>query len=274
MAATKLKTVIGSLGPKSTPQEIRDLRKSSWDFHKTYGMPVIHKHKWNARDVSKGYARLCPYHQMPGYESDYSNCPYCFGTGILGGWADGTVAYVTFADTQENRIRIGPQGVLLFDREPQMTAPWLPEMGNGDLLITGDFESDTFDIIEERDRYTMKEVTPVTVRGFQGKVQTVEYRVNQTAMVDRVPDFDRLYEVPIIFDYGSLPDVPTDPTGTAVSVTVPLRIVGAEVSGRTNFVIGLRIFGGGTNSAATRSLSIIGVPSDQGDVDVYFPPET
>lgn len=275
MTASTLSSVNFSLGPRSTPQDVKDLRKSTWDYHRTYGMPVVHKHKWNARDVRNGLARKCPYHNMPGYEADYTHCPYCFGTGILGGWADGQIAYVTFSDAQENRIKVGPQGVLLFDREPQMVAPWLPEMGNGDLLVTADFDDNTFDVIDEKDRFTLNEVTPVTIRGFQKKVQTVEYRVNQQAMVDRVPDGDYLYEIPLVFDYNDLPDIPNDPNapGVQTSTTRSLGIVGIESQGFVNTVRALRIFGAGTDISVTRGISIVGVSPNPGDVDVFFPPE-
>lgn len=273
---TTLTSLNFDLGPRSTPQDVKDLRRSNWDYHKTYGMPVVHKHKWDMFDVRKGLAKKCPYHNMPGYESDFSSCPYCFGTGILGGWADGQIAYVTFSDATENTIRVGPQGVLLFDREPQMVAPWLPEMGNGDLIVTADFDDNTFDILQERDRFTLKEVTPVTLRGFQKKVQTVEYRVQQSAQVDRVPDFDILYNVPLIFDYTDLPPTPEDPSsqGATSSVTRDIRIIGVASTDRVEVLVPLRIFGAGTNTSTTRSLRIIGDPIDQGDVDVYFPTET
>lgn len=263
-----------NLGPGSTPQDVKDLRRSTWDYHFTYGMPVIHKHKWNMFDVRKGLAYKCPYHNMPGYEADYSNCPYCFGTGILGGWADGQIAYVTFSDATENRIKVGPQGVLLFDREPQMVAPWVPEMGNGDILVTADFDHDTFEVLEEKDRYTLKEVTPVTIRGFQEQVQTVEYRVQQSAMIDRVPDFDLLYNVPIIFDYLDLPPVPGDPNaiGTQTSATKDFRIIGIGATGKTEMLLAMRIFAAGADTAVTRNFGIVGI-TDPGEVDVFFPSE-
>src|SRR5436853_5860447 len=97
---TKLTTVNFYLGPRSTPQDVRDMRQSTFEYQRKYGMPIIHKHRWNTRDVKTGLAVVCPYHDVA-YGSDFSNCPYCFGTGYLGGYADAQIFYATFADTAE-----------------------------------------------------------------------------------------------------------------------------------------------------------------------------
>lgn len=273
-----LATVNFNLGPRSTPHEVKNLRQSTWQYHRQYGMPVIHKHRFNLRDVKNGIAQTCPYHFDVAYEQDMTNCPFCFGTGILGGYADGVIAWMTFSDAAQTNIRIGQGGILLFDREPQLTAPWLPELGNGDLIITADFEADTFTIEEERDRFVLKEVEPVTMRGFQKKVQTVEYRVNQRSQIDRVPDGDYLYDVPIVFNYENLPPVPNippggDPTdypnnGNVASWTIGMRLIGDDTAAHTSREVGMRLVGAGTNTAATRGFSIVGVAG--GEVDVIF----
>lgn len=259
------------LGPKSTPHEVKDLRRSTFDYHSTYGMPVVHKHRWNERDVKNGLAIHCPYHFSDVYEQGWADCPYCFGTGYLGGFADGVIVWVTFSDATENRIRVGPNGVLMFDREPQMVAPWIPDMGNSDLIITADFEPDTFDIVEERDRYTMKEVTPVTVRGFQRQVQTKEFRVQQNSQIDRVPDGDIFYQVPIVFDYGNLPPLPPDPDhpGTTTSTTIGLRIQGEPYLGQSQVLVPLRINGLGSTGTSTHDIRVWGDPSDSDVVIIW-----
>ena len=200
------------LGPRSTPQEIRDLRKSSFDAQRTMGMPVIHKHRWTEIDVREGRAQHCPYHDVA-YDQDSEFDPYCFGTGYLGGWADGIITFITIADTQEDQIRIGEGGVLLMETHPNFTAPWTPNMGDGDLLITGDFDVKSWDIITERERYLLEEVTPRTIRGFQHKVQTREYKIQQEGMFDKLPHNHPWYNVPIIFDYNNLPPIPVVPPG-------------------------------------------------------------
>jgi len=280
MVATKLKTVNFYVGPRNTPQDIIDMRRSTFEHHKMYGMPIIHKHRWNVKDVKNGLAQVCPYHDVA-YDQDIADCPYCFGTGFLGGYADAQIIYATFSDATEDRIRVGPQGVLMFDREPQVIFPWLPDMGNGDLLITADFEPDTVTVIDTDDRYVLKEVTPVTIRGFQRKVQTVEFKVQQNAQIDRVPDGDHLYDVPLIFDYGNLPtpppippggdpgDYPTPPVGTETSTTRDIRIFGILPSNGTEQPIDIRIVGYGTVASKTLSLAIVGT-QPPGDIEFFF----
>lgn len=282
MATTSLPTVNFYVGPRSTPQEIIDMRRSTFEYHRMYGMPVIHKHRWNMQDVKKGRAQICPYHDVA-YDQDYSRCPYCFGTGILGGYDDAQVVYATFSDATEDRIRIGPTGVLLFDREPQVVFPWLPDIGNGYLIIQAEFDEDNQTIIDTIDRYVLKEVTPVTIRGFQRKVQTVEFKVQQNSQMDRVPDFDLLYDVPLVFDYNNLPNVPIPPggdpgdypipeVGTETSTTRYVRIIGILPVNGSEQPIDLRTVGYGTIGVRTQALTVVGT-QPPGDVEIIFEAE-
>jgi hypothetical protein len=256
-----------NLGPRGTPQEIKDIRQSNYDSHYMYGMPVIHKHRWTLRDVDAGLAQKCPYFDETGYDSDFANCPYCFGTGIIGGWADGILTYVTFSDVVEDRLRVGPTGIVMFEREPQMTAPWIPDMGTGDMIITVNLSADGAVVEETLDRFILKEVTPITIRGFQRKVQTVEYKVQQSTMIDRVPDGDIYYDVPINFDYGNLPDpTPTPDSGETTSTTLSFAIEGV-LGNRASYIIGMRTVGLG--DTATRTIGF-GIHGDEVDPDIHF----
>lgn len=246
-----------SLGPRSTPQEVKDLRKAVLDKHLQLGMPVIHKRRWTLKDVRDGHAKICPLHD-DALDSSGQWDNYCFGTGILGGWQDGAITYMTLSDTQEDTIRVGPGGALLFDRHPAFTAPWLPEMGDGDLIITADFDLNTWDILEERERYVLQEVTPKTMRGFQSKVQTKEYRVHQSGQVDKLPYDHEWYRVPIVFDYIGTP-IPTGPGPGDDPDDYPFP---SPTQGRyTEFSMSVRITGsdpGWITSATERSAKVIG----------------
>ena len=266
------------LGPRSTPQEIRDLRKASFDFHRTMGMPVIHKHRWTAMDLRDGKAVRCPYHDVS-YDSGSSLCPYCFGTGFLGGWDDAAITFITIADAPVDTIKTTREGLIYVDTHPQFTAPWVPTMGDGDLIITADFDVNTWDILVERDRYTLQEVNPVTMRGFQEKVQTREYKVHQGGQIDKLPFGDFYYNVPLVFNYDDLPDPgPVPPGGDPDDFPTPgtktlatsrgIRLIGAEVGthaeaeGRVVKVTGL-------GETATRSTAIK-VVGEEGGVIFHF----
>ncbi len=50
------------LGGAGTPQDIKDLRSNSYDFHEELGYPVLFKHKWTLKDYEKGLVQRCPNH--------------------------------------------------------------------------------------------------------------------------------------------------------------------------------------------------------------------
>lgn len=266
------------LGPRSTPQEVRDLRRASFDYHKTYGMPIIHKHKWNTLDEREGRVRRCPFHDIS-YDSGLAGCPYCFGTGFLGGWDDGAITYVTLADAPTDTIRPSETGVLILESHPTFTAPWTPLMGDGDILITADFEPDEWTVIREHERYVLREVNPRTMRGFQKRVQTREYKVHQDGQIDKLPFEDYRYNVPIVFDYNNVPDPPpVPPGGDPDDYPVPggqfytftargLAIIGTESGVTSETTRTVRIDGLGTSVVTERGLRIVGV---QAGAHVYF----
>lgn len=256
------------LGPRSTPQEVRDLRKHSFEYHKEMGMPVVHKHKWTPQDVREGKAQECPYHDIA-YEGSSVECPYCFGTGILGGWEDASVTFMTIADAPVDTIRRTDSGVLVMDSHPQFTAPWVPLFADGDIIITADFEWDTWDIITERERYVLKEVTGRTMRGFQKKVQTREYRVHQEGQIDKLPYGDYRYDIPLVFDYGNVPDpgpvppggdpddYPTDP-GTKTSFTISVGLYGGDYGVTSSSSWNIRLNTLGTDSSGSWGVRVEG----------------
>lgn len=257
------------LGPRSTPQEVRDLRASSFDFHKTLGKAVIHKHRWNAQDVRDGKAVLCPFRDLV-YDSSHISCEYCFGTGYLGGWDDGAITFLTISDATQDTLRVGREGIIYLDQHPGFTAPWVPLIGDGDLLIKADLDSDNWDIIQEHERYELREVTPVTMRGFQKGSQPREYRVNQQGQLDRLPIGHPWYDVPVVFDYGAVPEAPDIPVGgdpddyaipdgsqrkTAEFAFSIIGRAGSTLTREQGFIV----VGGGTELTRSNPFSIVGV---------------
>jgi hypothetical protein len=227
-----------NLGGAGTPQEVKDLRQSSYDLHDELGYPVVLKHKWNAQDEKEGRARKCPFHDEL-YDDSPDNCPYCFGTGYVGGFADATIVYVTIQDTPTDVIRLTPQGLLRMDQHPQVTAPWLPELGDGDLLILAEFDPASWDVLDLAERYVLREVNPITVRGpgfgQQSSRTTKRFRISQESSADRLPSGHELYDVPLVFNYDAVPDDPTEPGepdppeyGIYTSYSIGIRVRGAE----------------------------------------------
>jgi len=232
------------LGPSSTPHDIRNTRRAAFDWHRGKGEPVAVKHKWNWKDVEQGKTERCPLHNAA-YDADSQWDEYCFGTGFLGGWADAVVTFVSIADVQEDVIRFLPQGQLLYETHPGFTAPWTPNLGDGDLLIRGYFDFNTWDILEETDRYILQEVTPFTIRGIRSNRHG--FKIQQKGNLDRLPPKHRLLDVPYVFDYSKVPDEPVTPEGGDdnyplgnTEFDIPIFAYGAEsdsISSSTEIVI-------------------------------------
>lgn len=260
-----------NLGPAGTPHSVKELRQSSFELHEQLGFPVIHKHRWNEQDFADGLVARCPLHDDI-YDRDLSWDSTCFGTGYVGGFGDPTIVYVTLQDSPSNTVRIGPQGVLMMDQHPALTAPWLPLMGDGDLIILADFVPATWDILDTHERYELREVRPITIRGpeFRTSSTTLKrLRISQEAQVDRLPYGHPFLEVPIEYDPDTTPtdlnpddpDAPVDFTGTYVEAEWAVRIAGKiapKSSGRTQDV---RVAVHNDNTAAEWLIKIIGKES-------------
>lgn len=257
------------LGPKGIPQDILDLRKSSLDYHLNLGTPVYHKHKWNLRDLREGKVMRCPLNHDETYGQGRQWDPYCFGTGLLGGFADAVLVFVTLGDTVQDVIQANEQGVLMMQRHPQLSAPWYPEMGDGDIIVTGEFDEE-MKFVKEKDRYVLSEVTPTTMRGFpKGARRAIEYKVSQTGQVDLLPYGHQYYNVPLDFDEGNIPpeEFPTDPDQIPpVDVVIGQGFssfrVGIALAGRYPFESsterGINVEGLGTSSSHTQGLKLTG----------------
>lgn len=260
-------SVIGYTGPSSDPQEIRLLRSTSMEFHETLGQLVIHKHRWNDQDVANGLAQVCPFHDDT-YERDPFDL-YCFGTGILGGYADGTLTPVTFGDVQEDLFRPNAQGILIHERHPGLTAPWIPDMGDADLIIVVEVNNNG-GITEIGDRFELREVNPVTMRGpgFHNTKHMKLFKVNQEAMIDLLPFGHPLYQVPVNFDYNNVPDVV--PPGVIVPPgysyahhEVNVRLFGEDLPPappESSLAVNVGVQVAGTTVTQQRGVGIIGAP--------------
>lgn len=256
-----------NLGPAGTPHSVKELRQSSFDLHETLGFPVIHKHRWNEQDLREGLVQRCPLHDDI-YDRDLSFDTVCFGTGYVGGFGDPTIVFVTIQDTAQNTVKIGPQGVLLMDQHPQLTAPWLPLMGDGDLIILADFTPGSYEILDTHERYELREVKPITIRGpeFRTSSTTLKrLRISQDSQVDRLPYGHQFYDVPIEYDPTYTPDpTPDDPsyppdfTGLYTETECAVRVHGKEAPKSSSYTQDVRMAVLIDNTMAEWSIKIVG----------------
>lgn len=257
------------LGPRSTPHDIRNTRRAAFDWHRGKGEPVIVKHRWTWKDVEQGKTKRCPLHD-PAYDSDSQWDQYCFGTGFVGGWDDAVVTFASIADVQEDVIKLLPQGQLLYETHPGFTAPWTPTLGDGDLLIRGNFDFNSWDILEETDRYVLQEVTPFTIRGLKSSRQG--YKVQQRGNLDRLPPRHRWLDVPYVFDYSNVPDVIVPSGGGSdnypsadVEFEIPIFAYGAESDSITSEAE-YSVYARGAGNEASTELAVFVTGKGKGTV--------
>lgn len=261
-----------NLGPRSDPQDIRRLREQSYDYHDQLGQPVILKHRWNERDYRNGLVRQCPFHNEL-YDSDLETCPYCFGTGYLGGYADGILTFATLADAKVDTFRLTDQGLMIHDTSPQVAFPWQPVIGDNDLLITIELDMDTKEVADTYERFTLRQATPVTIRtpGYKNTFKSRPYIVSQQAQVDTVPYSSILFEVPIVFNYDDVPPtpspVPLPPGYSYTEYDQSIRITGVEGGFETDAELDARVAVAGTNTETETGVRIKGAP---GGTHVYI----
>lgn len=259
------------VGPQSVPREVRELRRHSLDFHTRLGQPVIVKRKLTLLDIEEGTAVKCPYHTDVQYDSNMASCPYCFGTGVLGGYADAVITFMAIGDTPTDLWRLTDAGLLQRMEHPQVTSPWFPFIHDGDLIITADFAADDWTVIETHDRYMADVVSPVRMRGSaplgfatrrdRGKLNFAKRNdmvVSHAFELDRLPESHPLYDVPIDNDnvvYPPIdPNVPVPGQDPDDPPIVPQTISVAHV---------LKAVGQATGPT----------PEADEDVDVFFPEE-
>lgn len=248
-----------------TPQDVKEYRLHVYEAQSKLGTPVIFKHRWNMVDVTNGLAQLCPLYD-DSYHRSKTDCPYCFGTGFLGGFSDGIIQFVTIADTPVDQLKIDAQGYILFDKHPELTAPWFPDMGDGDLIIMAEFDFSNWDVLTTLDRFELNEVKPTTIRGpFSEYTAYQFFKIQQNAKMDRVPNGHVYYNVPIEFDYNSAPIVFPPPGSDPDDFPYPdfiqtygLRLIGSESQLTATTSSNLKLIGSGTNATVTHGLSIEG----------------
>lgn len=195
----------------TAPNDVQQFRKTSIQSHQLHGQPVILKSRFTERDIAKGLTVRCPYDHDEVMEQGRQWDPFCFGTGYLGGFKDGVITFGTLVDAPVDKVKLDKQGAIYVESDPHFIFPWTPEIGNGDLIITGVFSPNTYDIVELGDRYLIDEITPTTLRG-HGNYQKL-FLTQQTATIEKLPLSHELYQVPIEFDYSDLPASPSPGPG-------------------------------------------------------------
>lgn len=197
------------------------------DYLRSLGQTVLIKHRWNQNDVTSGLAKICPACFESSYGSTYPDCQICFGVGYVsvqndtitnkwiengflvssdggdhvqapqyGGFGPGYLTYIVQADTPTDVFKDNPEGVQIDARQGQSHGPWSPKMGDGDICINVDIGLNMQTILQANERYDLKMVQPVTIRGWglHGKHQ--QYLVGQSFIMAQIPLNNPFYNIP------------------------------------------------------------------------------
>jgi hypothetical protein len=223
------------VGPPNTPQEIKRLRRQNMDVCRKMGQPVIYRHMWTEEDAELGFAKRCPACYDEAYDQTRGDCPVCFGfswvsvedsvnpnlwittSGVVveddtpaagwvrapryGGFAESVLTWLMEPDVAVDVFRVSDQGTMVRTYEATGVAPWFPLLADNDLCINVELAPDDYSVVETGDRFQLKMVQPMTVRGFgkRGRPRGSggqAYCVGQTFQMAKVPTNNNLYEVP------------------------------------------------------------------------------
>lgn len=205
------------------------------DLCRRMGQPVVFRHMYSLEDVTAGVAKQCPACFDSVYDQVRSDCIVCWGIGFVsvadndadlwidengqiqqttspnagwviapqyGGYAVPFLTWLVEPDVAVDVFRINDQGVMTQIFDAQGTAPWYPTMGDNDLCINVTLDRDGFAIINTLDRFQLKQVQQVTIRGFGRRMSPGSngqpYLVAQTFEMNKVPtNQGNVYNVPV-----------------------------------------------------------------------------
>lgn len=224
------------VGPPNTPQEIKRLRRENMDLCRRMGQPVVVRHMYSIEDVDSGVAQKCPACYNSAYDHVRGDCPVCYGMGFAsvelnaaspllwittqgtlvqtgnppagavqapryGGFGVPYLTWLVEPDIAVDVFRITNEGVMTQQYDAQGFAPWTPTLGDNDLCINVSLKPDGFTIDKALDRFQLKRVQQITIRGF-GKRTTPgslgqPLLVGQTFEMNKVPTTTHLNDVPV-----------------------------------------------------------------------------
>jgi hypothetical protein len=80
------------------------------------------------------------------------------------GYGPGFLTYVILPDRPEDVFKLTPQGAMIRTQTAKLQLPWWPLVGDNDLMIAVELDN-AGNITETFERYQLKQVMPITMRG-------------------------------------------------------------------------------------------------------------
>lgn len=194
--------VIRYLGDSGVPQDILRRRRLSLETMRRMGTPVLIKHMLTIQDVEEGTAEssvgLDTIYQQPihddqlsygiGYTSveraprgewikpateteaaqlvirEEPELPEWIPAPLYRGFGPGYLTYAILPDAPEDRYKLTEEGALIRVQQARLQLPWYPQVADNDLLIPVEINSSE-EILQTFERYQLKQVYPITMRG-------------------------------------------------------------------------------------------------------------
>lgn len=202
------------------------------DICRRMGQPIVTRHMYSIEDVNAGVAKKCPACFDAVYNQVRQDCVVCYGFGFVSvennpdnlwidtngqiqtfssaGWVPAPryggfgVPFLTWLiepDIAVDVFRINEQGVMTQQFDATGSAPWFPTLGDNDLCINVTLKGDGYTIESTLDRFQLKRVEQVTIRGFGKRSRASSngqpYLVGQTFQMNKVPTTHQIYNVPV-----------------------------------------------------------------------------
>lgn len=216
------------VGEPNIPQDIKRLRRSTYEVMRRMGTPVVIKPMLTHRHVVDGYAENSPnFNTVYGQSRFHDKLDH--GTGFVSreksetewisssghivdtdtgtpapkyrGYGPGVLTWIIEPDAAEDFFKHTEEGVLIKVQTAMAQSPWWPDIADNDLLVHVSLD-DSLNITGTYERYQAKIVNPVSLRGLDRRGRK-EYTadlgnrhvINQTFEMALLPREHAAYEV-------------------------------------------------------------------------------
>lgn len=213
------------VGPPSTPQEIKRLRRQVGDMLRRYGQPMIHRHMYTLDDFDNGIAKKCPACYDEAYNQTRNDCPVCFSMGFVsvedstnrwiddygnysledtgtpapkwGGFAEPSLTLVLQPDVPIDLFKLNERGALTRVEQAHAHTYFTPYFADNDLLIMVKIDEDGYTIKDILDYYQAKNSNQLTIRGWGKRVRDQnQHIISQSFEMAMIPPNNILHKVP------------------------------------------------------------------------------
>lgn len=194
----------------SLPNDLAVQRKHCWEYHYTFGQPVVFRSIYDHDAITLGVATADPtYDDVYGQGLTFS----AKDKGYSYGFSPPVLTYMTFGDSLIDDQT--PNSVGTFKQfTPNLSAPWAPQIKDGDLIISVVIHYDSNgDLVLDGvgDRYVVQQVAPVTMRSLfrqnskyleanYNYLENTDIIVQQNMQAVRIERTNALYEVSVTGD--------------------------------------------------------------------------